>query len=195
MKRVEATLRGTRLLPGFIDTGATWITPTPGMGDRILVSERSLLIGGREYAVEILESYGPFAPYLLWREATTGPHWTRPILAGPPKAGIWSFAARLAPAPRGLLVEFHNRPGVVTPLVVPESITIDLGAVATDSDGDGWTDMEEGQLGLNPARADSDGDGLDDGRDVCPLYAAPPGEADDEEAQKSFGAHSSQPMD
>src|SRR5207244_1782683 len=45
--------------------------------------------------------------------------------------------------------------------------------IERDSDGDGWTDLEEGRIGTNPHAADSDGDGIPDGRDVCPLYPLP----------------------
>ena len=37
---------------------------------------------------------------------------------------------------------------------------------ATDTDGDGLTDCEEGVLGTNPTVADTDGDGLSDGQEV-----------------------------
>ena len=46
-----------------------------------------------------------------------------------------------------------------------------------DSDGDGWTDMEEARLETDPHDPDSDGDGMPDGADVCPLYAASKEEA------------------
>ena len=179
--RVEAGLRGTRLLPDVVEPGSTWITPTPGMGDRTLVPAHPLVIDGREYAVEILESYGPFAPYVMSR-AVGRTSWTRPILAGPPGPGAWSFETSLSPGPGGFTVEFRPRPGV-TPVVSPSPIAINLDDLTRDADGDGWTDFEERQLGLDPARADSDGDGADDGHDVCPLYAAPPDEATDEDAQ------------
>lgn len=43
--------------------------------------------------------------------------------------------------------------------------------VMQDSDEDGWTDLEESILGLDPASADSDKDGLPDGMDANPLFA------------------------
>ena len=46
-----------------------------------------------------------------------------------------------------------------------------------DSDGDGWTDIEEARLETDPHDPDSDGDGMPDGADVCPLYAASKEEA------------------
>jgi len=59
----------------------------------------------------------------------------------------------------------------------PEVI-ISLPELRRDSDGDGWTDVEERRLGLDPYRADSDGDGIPDGRDTCPQLPKP-AQADD----------------
>ena len=53
--------------------------------------------------------------------------------------------------------------------------------VERDSDGDGWTDIEERALGLDPFRTDSDGDGIDDGHDCSPLYAPPASDSKDDE--------------
>jgi hypothetical protein len=54
---------------------------------------------------------------------------------------------------------------------------ISLLDVNRDSDGDGWTDLEEARLDTDPHDPDSDGDGMPDGADVCPLYAASKEEA------------------
>ena len=42
----------------------------------------------------------------------------------------------------------------------------DDGAASVDSDGDGLSDDEEAELGLDPANTDSDGDGLTDGEEI-----------------------------
>ncbi|MBI4535309.1 MAG: OmpA family protein [Ignavibacteriae bacterium] len=47
----------------------------------------------------------------------------------------------------------------------------------TDSDGDGITDSEEGQLGTDPNKADTDGDGLSDG-DEARMHKTDPLKAD-----------------
>lgn len=60
-------------------------------------------------------------------------------------------------------------------------INISLTQVSKDSDGDGWTDIEEARLGLNPNQADTDGDGIKDGVDITPDYAAQPGDSQSDE--------------
>ena len=55
-----------------------------------------------------------------------------------------------------------------------------LDDIERDSDGDGWTDIEEGRIGTNPHAPDSDGDGVPDGRDVCPLWPLPAATASDD---------------
>jgi hypothetical protein len=60
-------------------------------------------------------------------------------------------------------------------------IGIPITEISKDSDGDGWTDVEEESLGLNPNQADSDGDGIKDGTDITPNYAAQPGDEQSDE--------------
>ena len=183
LRRVEDTLKGTTLLSDPIEPDATWTTPTPGMGDLVLRPQTSAIIGQRSYGVLILETYGPYAPYLFWQEPGAGARWSRPILAGPPSPNSWSFEPALARSANGLSVAFHIPPHVASSAGPPRSIPVDVNEVLRDTDRDGWTDREERQLGLDPASADSDRDGVPDAADVTPLYAPPPGEAADEDAQ------------
>jgi hypothetical protein len=53
--------------------------------------------------------------------------------------------------------------------------------VLRDQDGDGWTDVAEQRLGLDPQQNDTDGDGLADGLDPCPNFAPPAGQETNEE--------------
>ncbi len=46
---------------------------------------------------------------------------------------------------------------------------------------DGWTDLEEARLGIDPIDRDTDRDGIPDGMDPCPNYAAPKGMGESEE--------------
>ena len=68
---------------------------------------------------------------------------------------------------------------------------IQLKEIAADADGDGWTDLEEQRLGLDPRDEDSDDDGIADGRDVCPTYRSSEGadpDADDILIARTFFA-------
>ena len=68
---------------------------------------------------------------------------------------------------------------------------ISISETRKDTDGDGWTDIEESRLGLRRDQRDSDEDGIPDNLDVCPNYAPSPTEAGDPEAailQKVFFA-------
>jgi hypothetical protein len=54
--------------------------------------------------------------------------------------------------------------------------------IERDSDNDGWTDIEETRLGLDPHNADTDGDGVPDGEDECPDYAPTAADRQDDSA-------------
>jgi len=62
-----------------------------------------------------------------------------------------------------------------------QEFKISIAQVLADGDGDGWTDLEESRLGLDPGNADTDGDGIVDGDDVTPDYAAQAGEDESDE--------------
>ena len=53
-------------------------------------------------------------------------------------------------------------PSLQTP-VVPDAIEFGLADILLDTDGDGWSDLEEEWLGLSWHAADTDRDGLNDG--------------------------------
>lgn len=89
---------------------------------------------------------------------------------------------------------FGRPPG--TPPADRQVWDISLFETTRDTDGDGWTDIEEKRLGARLDSADSDGDGIDDGADVCPMFAPSPAEASDAEAEilkkvffAGFGLH------
>ncbi len=62
-------------------------------------------------------------------------------------------------------------------------LQVRLADVTRDTDHDGWTDLEEQRLGLDPNKSDTDGDGLADGMDPCPSYAPPKDDETDENIQ------------
>ncbi len=70
----------------------------------------------------------------------------------------------------------NHQPGSSPPHPVKtlQDFTIDIREVLRDRDGDGWTDIEEARLGLDPDNPDTDGDGIPDGMDPCPNFALPP---------------------
>lgn len=64
-------------------------------------------------------------------------------------------------------------PGYAQPRREVRSWRLDIAGILRDSDGDGWTDLEEQRFGIDPHSPDTDRDGTADGRDVCPALAAP----------------------
>ena len=173
-------VRGRRLLADGIESGEAWISPTPTAADVLLQPAASAIVGYRSYAALIAEAYGPFAPFVMWQDPGDGRRWSRPYLAAPPVAGSSAFDAALSQRPKGVFVTFLVKPSLPPATSVPASIRIDLDAVMRDTDKDGWTDLEERQLGLNPTNVDSDADGLRDDIDGSPLYAPKKGDGDEE---------------
>jgi hypothetical protein len=55
----------------------------------------------------------------------------------------------------------------------PDEVAITFNAVSADSDGDGLTDVEEQQLGTDPAKPDTDGDVLTDFQEVRERQTSP----------------------
>ena len=108
--------------------------------------------------------------------------WKRPkLLAQHPEPNIRD--ARLSSNKDGILVLSYvqEAPGAgyqafrqpAAPPAVdlgPHTLEFRLEDVYRDSDGDGWTDIEEQRMGLDPKNADSDGDRTPDGADICPDY-------------------------
>jgi hypothetical protein len=91
--------------------------------------------------------------------------------------GSWSRPKLIAPMVRGAKVDKATLdwigPRTLVLTAAGHTVQIAIDEIERDSDGDGWTDLEEGRLGTDPHNPDSDGDGIPDGRDVCPLYPAP----------------------
>ena len=72
-------------------------------------------------------------------------------------------------------------PGPRSPAIGPQEWKLSIKEIEKDSDGDGWTDIEEERLGLDPKNKDSDGDGIPDGQDVCPNFSLKDQDPNDEE--------------
>jgi hypothetical protein len=93
------------------------------------------------------------------------------------------------PGPRNIM-EGQLSPPKSAPKMGVQAWEISVAETEKDSDGDGWTDLEEQRLGTDPHNPDSDGDGIPDGVDTCPLYSAKSMPADDDSQilQKIFFA-------
>ena len=63
----------------------------------------------------------------------------------------------------------------------PQQWKLSIKEIEKDSDGDGWTDIEEQRLDLDPNNKDTDGDGIPDGQDVCPNFSLRDEDKNDEE--------------
>lgn len=135
-------------------------------------------------------------PPTLTAAGDKGGPWTRPRLL----PLVWHNGLRdprIEVTPQGELVfSFtQGKPGPLnlmdsgaasaaeTPQPGPHNRKLSLAEINKDSDGDGWTDLEEARMGLDPNKADTDGDGVPDGQDVCPDFAPPKSDAADEEVQ------------
>jgi len=129
---------------------------------------------GTTYAIVSGNLLGGFDFFLISSRAPADPRaWSRPKLVDRSSAGRLGDAILMFGAGETLTFTFTGAQGA-------RNLQISLLDVNRDSDGDGWTDMEEARLETDPHDPDSDGDGVPDGADVCPLYAAPKAEASDD---------------
>jgi len=194
-KRIATDLRDKPLIAPSALLGVKWPHPGWHMSDPALTPlADAQLEDGERVAIIASDLLGPSQLFLLRCAGAD-----RNRCARPKPFAAWAFRyiaveASLRPSGRNRLelrVEPRGpiRPSIMdgtappkTPATPPaETHEIILPDVERDSDGDGWTDIEERLLGLDPQRADSDDDGIDDGRDRSPLYAAPASDVQDEE--------------
>jgi hypothetical protein len=82
---------------------------------------------------------------------------------------VFSFVQE--PPPGRALMEGTLDPGPAAPAMGRQQWKLSIKQIETDSDADGWTDVEERRLGIDPNKQDTDGDGIADGRDVCPNFS------------------------
>ena len=197
-RRVEQKLKATPLLPATVPLGI-WPHPMWHFGDSETEPlAKAQTADGTTYAIVDSDLLGD--SYDLFLISSRSPKdrrsWTRPILIpnriyrgfhgqtlreGKPGQLVFSFVQD-EPGPRDLM-EGQLTPPKRAPQLGKQTWVLSLKALTQDSDGDGWTDIEEQRLGLNPRNRDTDGDGIPDGQDICPNYAPTPGEQNDEEVQ------------
>ena len=173
VERIEQSMADTPLTPSTVALDV-W----PSVGWHMSDVEQTPIAtatgpDGTTYAVVIASLLGGSDFFLLSTRTPQNPQsWSRPKLLGPPAPRDGRAAASLTfRGPATLLLRAF---GVEMQFALEE--------IERDSDGDGWTDLEEGRIGTNPHAADTDGDGIPDGRDVCPLYPAPGARAADDSA-------------
>ena len=173
VERIEQSMAETPLTPSTV---ALEVWPSVGwhMSD---VEQTPLATAaapdGTTYAVVIASLLGGSDFFLLSTRTPQNPEsWSRPRLLGPPPRRNGRPAASLT----------FRGPATLELRAFGVEMQFALEEIERDSDGDGWTDLEEGRIGTNPHAADSDGDGIPDGRDICPLYAAPGARASDDTA-------------
>jgi hypothetical protein len=152
---------------------------------------------GTTYALIVSSLMGDLDLFLISTRTPEDPtSWSRPLLV-PNKLyrGIKSaqltmtgtdellFSFVQNPPPPRALMEGTFDPGPKSPATGPQEWKLSIKAIEKDSDGDGWTDIEEARLGINPKNKDSDGDGIPDGQDVCPNFSLKDEDANDDEVR------------
>jgi hypothetical protein len=197
-RRVEAKSKTMPMLPATVSLGV-WAHPMWHFGDAEIKPIASTTVSdGTSYAIVNDDLLGDDTDLFLISTKTPADRssWTRPILIpnriyrgfhGPKlvegKSGelVFSFTQG-PPGPRNIM-EGQLSPPKKSPHLGKQTWALSLQALLQDSDGDGWTDIEEQRLGLDPKNRDSDGDGVPDGQDICPNYAPKKDESGDEEIQ------------
>jgi hypothetical protein len=194
--RIEDEARRTPLVPPTIALGRL-PHPSRHFGDSTLALSASISSNdGITYGVVRGNFMGGDELFLIsTRSPNDSAGWSRPLLIPNSRVAptmltdvslTWDGAGQLvcryvAPSARPITADPQMRM-LAPPIEGPQEIRIVISAVTVDSDGDGWTDVEERRLGLRPDRVDSDGDGIPDAADVSPQYAPSPTESEDVEA-------------
>lgn len=172
------------------------IHPGAHMGDSVVKPVAQAEMNGTTYAIVMGCGMGDLDMCLTHTQTPSDvKSWTRPKLipnrfwirisdaklrASSPDTLLFTFTQESAGSPGSIMEVPRQRPA--PPKVGPQEWKLSIKDIERDSDGDGWTDVEEQRLGLDPHNADSDHDGIPDGRDVCPDYA-PSANDNDEDAQ------------
>jgi hypothetical protein len=107
---------------------------------------------------------------------------SEPVLTVTRRGHLRFTFTQYEPGPRNVM-EGYIDPPKKAPVLGKRHWDLSVEALQRDSDGDGWTDVEERRLKLDPKKRDTDGDGIADGEDICPNYALQPRESEDEAVQ------------
>jgi hypothetical protein len=197
-RRVERKLKATPLLPANVAVGIL-IHPMWHFADievKPFVTTR--ISDGTTYGIVSEDLLGDNDDlFLISSRSPQDPRsWSRPVLIpnriyrgfhgealteGKTGQLVFTFVQR-EPGARDIM-EGQLAPPKRAPQLGKQTWVLSLETLMQDSDGDGWTDIEEQRLGLDPRNSDTDGDGIPDGRDITPNYAPTAGEKNDEEVQ------------
>jgi hypothetical protein len=164
VERIEQAMADVPLTPATVPLGV-WPSVSWHIRDVDQVPlARAAAPDGTTYAVVSGSLLGGIDLFLIsTRTPDDSQSWSRPKLLGPSAGRDGTRSGSLA----------FRGPSTLTLETSGTELQFALDEIERDSDGDGWTDVEEGRIGTNPHAPDSDGDGIPDGRDVCPLYPSP----------------------
>lgn len=196
-RRIAAALIARSMIAAAASLTANWPHPGWHMGDyRPVPLARIRTTDGERLVTISMDLLGPWQLFVLRCEDDELSRCSRPKPLGP---WAWRYvkvdASLKEVAPGRLTLTLVPvapvKPSIMDGIApvgmqpaapsIPDIRDIVLTDVDRDSDADGWTDLEERTLGLDPARADSDGDGIDDAHDRAPLYAPAKAETVDED--------------
>ena len=185
--RIEKRVKDSAKLSPVVLKG-TWTHPCWHFGDRPLKDSLLAWVRNRKgYAVVSSSHLGGSELFLMVTDDPDNGVWSRPMLI-PHQSYRTATNFSLAIEKEDILILSYTQekpagrtlmegtfdPGKEAPVLGRREIRISLSEILKDSDGDGWTDVEEVRLGLDPRNPDTDGDGLKDGDDGAPNYAAKP---------------------
>jgi hypothetical protein len=181
VERIEAAARKISLTPTAVPMDV-WVHPCWSFNDGIprqLAHVRTA--DGTTYALVESPLLGSLDLFLVSsRTPKDMKSWTRPLpVAIPVPFGGIMYPVLTERQPGRLIFSYMQAP----PTAPRQTRELDLAAIRRDSDGDGWTDIEEQYLGLDPHNQDTDGDGLRDGEDPCPDFAPDERATEDEKTQ------------
>jgi len=160
-------------------SASRWAHPAWHFGDANFAPLADVTVGGTTYAIVPASPYGKTELFVTWsRTPTTPSSWARPRLLN---EAFWYVARDARVTVKECVLELSYTQTDPSAGKARETgrppdgsrhLRVVLADITRDSDGDGWTDLEEERLGLSPSEADTDGDGTADGADVCPNLAA-----------------------
>jgi hypothetical protein len=179
--RLEAKAAKVNLTPATVPLGLSVMAGVGKMEVKPLVTATGP--DGVTYGILSDRFFGGWDFFLISTKTPAEPRsWSRPILL--PAPGQPGYNVRnpkltfpgTAAGSQGVSLRFDydfvngNLPRNAQ-AAAPTNCTFSLPDVMRDTDQDGWTDLEEARLGLDPRRADTDADGMPDGQDSCPDFA------------------------